>query len=29
VAASLRDELRPDVQRLGALIGRDLTALWS
>jgi hypothetical protein len=29
VAASLRAELRPDVQRLGALIGRDLTKVWS
>jgi hypothetical protein len=29
VAASLREELEPDVQRLGALIGRDLTAVWS
>ncbi len=28
VAASLRAELLPDIERLGSLLGRDLTVLW-
>ncbi len=29
VAARLREELRPDVERLSALLGRDLSTVWS
>jgi hypothetical protein len=29
VASSLRSELLPDIERLGALLGRDLAAIWT